>query len=461
MKSSFILTLLCSFLTTSTWLTSVGQVPIKDLKKQNWATSGKTSFQSGMLKLIGADSYARLKKGDYHDFDLNLELRTSRGGKGYVNIHTDQTGKGYRIAIDNDLNNGVWWKKTGSLITVRNLTKSLAKDNEWFRLGIKVQGQRITVQVNGQLVVDYIEPAQPLRLEQNRAALVSAGTIAITSTGEGEIDLRYASISELDRKNIDKAAQLAEAIDEQTDPIIRLHQEDFPVLDYHVHLKGTLTKNVAAAQSRKIGINYAIAPNAGVGFPLHNDDGINRYLDTMKNVPFLLPMQAEGRDWVGAFSEPALKRFDFLFTDAETFTDLKGRKTRLWIENEVFVDDEQAYMELIVDKIIGVLQEPVDIYVNPFFLPKVLQAKAEELWTAERKTKVITALAKSGKAMEINNRYKIPSASIIQEAKAAGIKFSFGTNNVTSELGKLEYCLQMKEKCGLRAENMYKPRIAN
>ncbi|WP_028526078.1 DUF1080 domain-containing protein [Runella limosa] len=461
MKFSLIVALFCSLLTASSCLTSVGQVPIKDLKKQNWFTSGETSFQSNVLTLVGTDSYARLKKGNYQDFDLSLELRTRRGGKGYVSIHTDQTGKGHRIAIDNDLNNAVWWKKTGSLITVRNLTKSLAKDNEWFQLSIKVQGQRITVEVNRQLVVDYTEPVQPLRLKPNRAALLSAGTIAITSTGKGEIDLRRVSISELDSKNLDKAAQLAEAIDEQTDPIIRLHQEDFPVLDYHVHLKGTLTKNVAAAQSRKIGINYAIAPNAGVGFPLHDDDGINRYLDTMKNVPFLLPMQAEGRDWVGAFSEPALKRFDFLFTDAETFTDLKGRKTRLWVENEVFIDNEQAYMELIVDKIIGVLQEPVDIYVNPFFLPKVLQARAEELWTPERKTKVITALAKSGKAMEINNRYKIPSAAIIQEAKAAGIKFSFGTNNVTSELGKLEYCLQMKEKCLIQAEDMYKPRISN
>jgi len=33
--------------------------------------------------------------------------------------------KGYRIAINNDRADKVWWKMTGSLVSVRNLTKSL------------------------------------------------------------------------------------------------------------------------------------------------------------------------------------------------------------------------------------------------------------------------------------------------------------------------------------------------
>ena len=50
------------------------------------------------------------------------------------------------------------------------------------------------------------------------------------------------------------------AIDEAKDSAIRLHQRDFPVLDFHVHLKGGLTFDWALARSRKLGINYAIAP---------------------------------------------------------------------------------------------------------------------------------------------------------------------------------------------------------
>jgi len=34
-------------------------------------------------------------------------------------------------------------------------------------------------------------------------------------------------------------------VDERRDGIIRLQQRDFPVIDYHVHLKGDLTKEMA------------------------------------------------------------------------------------------------------------------------------------------------------------------------------------------------------------------------
>ena len=50
---------------------------------------------------------------------------------------------------------------------------------------------------------------------------------------------------------------------------------------------------------------------------------------------------------------------------------------------------------------------------------------------------------------------KTPNAEMIKMAKEAGIKFSFGTNNVTNDLGHLEYCLEMLEKCGLTPNDMF------
>jgi hypothetical protein len=44
-------------------------------------------------------------------------------------------------------------------------------------------------------------------------------------------------------------------VDEQRDGIIRLQQRDFPVIDYHVHLKGDLTKEMAHAMSMNFGTN--------------------------------------------------------------------------------------------------------------------------------------------------------------------------------------------------------------
>ena len=179
----------------------------------------------------------------------------------------------------------------------------------------------------------------------------------------------------------------------------------------------------------------------------------------MRSQPFILAMQGEGREWPTTFSEAARKEFDFVFTDALTFTDKKGRRVRLWIDDEVFIDNEQEYMDLIVDKMCDVFKEPADIYVNPFFLPTSMNDRYDQFWTEQRVDRAISALKKSGKVLEINELYQIPSKAIIMKAKEAGLKFSFGSNNVKPEVGKLEYAIRMKKECGLTAQDMYKPKI--
>ncbi|MDR1357548.1 MAG: DUF1080 domain-containing protein [Tannerellaceae bacterium] len=427
-----------------------------------WDTAGQVALNDGLLTLSGADAQAILKKGDYENFVLSMYVRTTQGGKGAILFHTDRDlAKGYRVAVNNDRNDPVWWKMSGSLAGVRNLTKSFVKEDEWFTLDIIVEGKAITININGNPVVEYIEPADPLRAGDYAYAQLSKGLFAIVSEGTGNIEIKSINVETIDLKaeGIDPQAQLAYAIDEHTDRIIRLHQEDFPVLDYHVHLKGGLTNETAAEQSRRIGINYAIAPNCGIGFPITDDAGVLNFLNEMRSEPFILAMQAEGREWVETFSQDVRDEFDYVFTDALTFTDSKGRRSRIWIPQETWIEDEQQYMDLIVDRICGVLTEPMDIYVNPCFLPPQMQDRYDEFWTEARMNKFVDALAQSGKVLEINARYEIPNKAIILKAKAAGVKFSFGTNNEKAEVGLLEYCIRMKEECGIKAEDMYRPKI--
>ena len=343
--------------------------------------------------------------------------------------------------------------------SVRNLTKSFIKENEWFKLGILVDGSFIEITINDEPVVEYVEPDQPFRISPNQAVLLSEGTFALLNDSPGEIEFRNIEVFPLNNTKELFITQI-EPIDEQADEIIRLHQEDFPVLDYHVHLKGGLTKKVAAQQSRHTGINYAVAPNCGIGFPITNDEEIYTYLDTMRQEPVILAMQAEGREWLDNFSPEARNEFDYVFTDALTFRDHKGRRTRLWIPEEVWIDNgDQNYMDLIVDRICDVLKEPVDIYVNPCFLPSPMDENYDAFWTEERMNKFVDALAKSGKALEINELYQIPNKAIIQKAKDAGVKFTFGSNNVTPDVSDLSYSIRMKKECDLKAEDMYKPKV--
>lgn len=425
----------------------------------NWQTSGDVLLKDSILILSGPKSEAILKNNSYKDFELKLKMRTVRNGKGFIAFHTDDTGKGYRVAINNDRDDSAWWRMTGSLLMVRNLTKSLVTDGAWFDMVIRVEGQAITIKVNDIPVVEYIEPKNPLRKSPYENYLLSEGTIMVLNQGEGNIEFKNITIEAINRNDINIPAQLAIAKDEDKDDIIKLHQDDFPVLDYHVHLKGGFTKEAAANQSRRYGINYAIAPNCGIGFPITNDKEVYQFLDSMRNQPFILAMQGEGREWVTTFSKVARNEFDFVFTDALTFNDHKGRRVRLWIDDEVIIDDEQQYMDMIVDRTCDVLTEPANVFVNPFFLPNQLKDRYDELWTELRMDRVIEALAKSGMALEINELYNIPNKAILMKAKQAGIKFTFGSNNISPEVGKLEYSIRMKNECGLTQQDMYKPQV--
>lgn len=241
--------------------------------------------------------------------------------------------------------------------------------------------------------------------------------------------------------------------------IARLKKAGFPLVDFHVHLKGGLTIGEAVALSRRTGIKYGIAANCGLKFPITDDQGIDRFVASLKGQPVFIGMQAEGREWPRLFSQAAIAKFDYVFTDAMTIVDHRGQRARLWIKEEVDIPDKQAFMELLVRTIVQIVsEEPIDIYVNPTYLPDVLAAEYDELWTPARLDQVIDAAARSGVAIEISNRLHLPKPAFIQRAKRAGIKFTFGTNNVDHNLGRLEYCLQMIQQCGLTPQDMWMPK---
>jgi histidinol phosphatase-like PHP family hydrolase len=57
-------------------------------------------------------------------------------------------------------------------------------------------------------------------------------------------------------------------------------------------------------------------------------------------------------------------------------------------------------------------------------------------------------------AFEISTPMHVPAQPIIQQAKAAGLKFTFGTNARNHDAGKLHYGLQMAQECGLTSADL-------
>jgi hypothetical protein len=233
------------------------------------------------------------------------------------------------------------------------------------------------------------------------------------------------------------------------------------LIDLHVHLKGDLTIDEAIRKSENEKMKYGIAANCGLGFPVQNSTQIDSFVAFIRQYPqFYAGMQAEGREWVNLFTADDLRKFDYVFTDAMTFTDNKGRRNRIWIKEETWIDDEEQFMDYLVETTEKIIRtEPIDIYVNPTYLPEQMAGRYNQFWTTERMIKIIAAAVDHDVAIEINNRFKIPSEKFIKMAKMAGVKFTIGTNNIDKNFTQPYYALEMIEKCGLTEDNFWRPEM--
>jgi histidinol phosphatase-like PHP family hydrolase len=235
--------------------------------------------------------------------------------------------------------------------------------------------------------------------------------------------------------------------------------DSFPITDLHIHVKGGFTIEDAVLKSKAENIRYGIVTNCGLGFPVHNDSQIDSVILSFKDYPqFLLGLQAEGREWVNIFSKESMNKFDYVFTDGMTFTDAKGRRNRIWVKEETWIDNEQEFMDYLVNTIVKILNtEPINIYVNPTFLPAQMSDRYDSFWTEERMEKVIKAAKDNNIAIEINNRYRLPSVAFIEKAKKAGVKFTVGTNNMNKDFSGAEYAMEVIKKCQLTQNDFYQP----
>lgn len=422
-----------------------GWVSLFDGTLKGWKASENTAsftIRDGAIVTKGPRSHlfyvGPVENAIFTDFELKVDVMTKPGANGGIYFHTEfqQKGwpdKGFEVQVNNTYDRDP--KRTGSLYMMSNVTKKTAGDNVWFTEHIIVKGKRVIVKIDDKKVVDWTENYPPRPPSRFPKRVLSSGTFALQGHDPG---------STVYYKNI-RIRPL---------PVI-----DFPLTDYHVHLKGGLTLEEAIEMSKKRGVKFGIAQNCGLGFNVTDDSGLKDYLVKLNGKPVYRAMQAEGREWLRMFSREWIAKFDYVFTDAMTFTDDKGRRTRLWIKNEVYIDDEQKFMEMLVRKTENILNnEPIDIYVNPTFLPARIADRYDELWTERRMKKVIDAAVKNDIAIEINARFKIPSSKFIKLAKKAGAKFAPGTNNGGKDLGNLEYCRRMIRECGLKESDFFKPR---
>ena len=101
----------------------------------------------------------------FKDFELKVDVMTEPGSNGGIYFHTKYQETDWpKFGFESQVNvSHSDWKKTGSLYDVVNLASTPAKDNKWWTQYIIVRGNKVTVKIDDQIVLEYTEPpgAQP------------------------------------------------------------------------------------------------------------------------------------------------------------------------------------------------------------------------------------------------------------------------------------------------------------
>jgi len=118
----------------------------------------------------------------FKNFEFEAEVMTKENSNAGIFIHTKYQeegwpAQGYEAQVNNSYNKDP--QKTGGLYNTVKVLEAPAKDNEWFKYYIKVDGKHVTVKINDKQVVDFEQAA-----DKPQPAL-SEGTFALQAHDPG------------------------------------------------------------------------------------------------------------------------------------------------------------------------------------------------------------------------------------------------------------------------------------
>jgi len=196
---------------------------------------------------------------DFKNFEIEVELTTKPECNSGVYFHTQyqETGfpeKGFEIQVNNTARGDGGYlerKKTASLYGIRNMYKQLVPDEKPFRMSATVRGKNVQIRLNGQLVVDYVEPTPPVIPEGGeKQRFLDHGTFALQCHNDGSKaffkSVRVRSLPD----DLPAYMGAAPVVDDVYRAIINIGRHNVPMVDYHVFLRDGMTLDDALRKSR-------------------------------------------------------------------------------------------------------------------------------------------------------------------------------------------------------------------
>jgi len=147
--------------------------------------------EDGAIVAQGERSHLFYTGRDFKNFEFTCDVQTTPGSNGGIFFHTrfQEEGwpaHGYESQVNNTHRDPV---KTGSIYNTVKLFQSAAQDDKWWTQKITVQGKRVTVEIDGKKVIDYVEPD-----DKEGTVKLSEGAFALQAHDPKSV-IRYKNIA--------------------------------------------------------------------------------------------------------------------------------------------------------------------------------------------------------------------------------------------------------------------------
>lgn len=234
---------------------------------------------------------------------------------------------------------------------------------------------------------------------------------------------------------------------------------DFGLYDLHVHASDAQTVADIDRKSRELGIPFGVMKNVAP-FGIRNDADLAAFLAEVEPYPLWRGLQPMERGWSKNLSKELVARADYVLLDPQTIRggNEYGDTLEVW-KHDCYVPDAEAFMRKNMDHYLAILGggERMDILGWPLYLPPCIAREYHRLWTDARMERIIDAAKARGVALEINDLAHTPHKEFILRAKAAGLKFTFGSDTRDHRTGRLDFCRRIASECGLVDADFWKP----
>jgi histidinol phosphatase-like PHP family hydrolase len=241
--------------------------------------------------------------------------------------------------------------------------------------------------------------------------------------------------------------------------------------DLHCHTTmsdGRLSLDEVVRLAAERGVRVGIADHVSGRTPhlmVSSEAAFVAYLEALEGADVWRAAEFCWCDDFGArLPDELLSRLDYRVGSNHGFPLPGGGMGSPWWQTlpEPWADRPQALMDVLVSELCRMVRTmPIQIAAHSTLTPPALYAlegDVEAWWTPEREDRYVQALAESGVALEISNRYRLPHDRLLRKALHAGVRFSLGSDGHTVEqVARLEWATETARRVGITDRQLFVP----